>query len=84
MAAWRTAVEALHELAQRDPVMRGLVIKAASGGAVQNPMLLTAKQAANDMVRYAGEFGMTLVARARIAAGVYSKPGGSKFDGLLA
>jgi P27 family predicted phage terminase small subunit len=81
---WRTAVEALHEMAKRDPVMHGLVVKAASGGAIQNPLVLTIRQAANDMVRFAGEFGMTPVARARIAAGVYNKPDGGKFGGLLA
>jgi P27 family predicted phage terminase small subunit len=81
---WRTAVEALHEMARRDPVMRGLVVKAASGGAIQNPLVLTIRQAANDMVRFAGEFGMTPVARARIGAGIYSNPTASKFDGLLA
>jgi hypothetical protein len=36
------------------------------------------------MVRYAAKFGMTPVARSRIAAGVGGQPqGGGKFDGLL-
>jgi phage terminase small subunit len=39
--------------------------------------------AASDMVRYAGEFGMTPVARTRIAKGIDQQPP-SKFDGLLA
>ena len=51
---------------------------------MQNPLVLIAKQAANDMVRYASEFGMTAAARGRIAAGAYNKPDGGKFDGLLA
>jgi phage terminase small subunit len=51
---------------------------------MQNPLVLIAKQAASDMVRYASEFGMTAAARARIAAGVYNSPTASKFDGLLA
>ncbi len=38
--------------------------------------------AAEDMVRYAGEFGATPVARARIGAGVGAQPSG-KFDGLI-
>jgi len=44
-----------------------------------------AREAAADMVRYASEFGMTPVARARLAAGPHGEPpGGGKFDGLLA
>jgi hypothetical protein len=34
------------------------------------------------MIRYAGEFGLTPVARARLAGGV-GPPGRNKFDGLL-
>jgi phage terminase small subunit len=41
-----------------------------------------AANAAKDMLRFAGEFGLTPVARARIALGVYAQPT-SKFDGLL-
>jgi hypothetical protein len=40
--------------------------------------------AARDMVTYAGNFGMTPVARSRLAAGIdWQPPGGNKFDGLL-
>jgi len=35
------------------------------------------------MVRYAGEFGLTPVARTRIAKGI-QQPARNKFDGLLA
>jgi phage terminase small subunit len=41
-----------------------------------------AQGAADSMLRLAGEFGLTPVARSRIAAGVYPQPAG-KFDGLL-
>jgi phage terminase small subunit len=41
------------------------------------------RDAAADMVRYAGEFGLTPVARARIAQGIHRQEP-SKFDGLLA
>jgi phage terminase small subunit len=44
---------------------------------------LAAYCAASDMVRYAGEFGLTPVARTRIAQGIQQPPP-SKFDGLLA
>ena len=43
-----------------------------------------AADAASDMMRYAAEFGMTPVARSRIATGVGGQPpGDGKFEGLL-
>src|SRR5262245_15923525 len=63
-ATWRTAVETLDDIAKRDPVMHGLIVRTRAGGAMQNPLVLTARQAANDFVRYAGEFGMAPAARA--------------------
>ena len=81
---WRTATETYTAMAQRDPVTMGLMIKAAkTGTAMQNPVYLTARQAANDMVRHAAEFGLSPAARARIAAGIYQEKTASKFDGLL-
>lgn len=80
---WRSAVEAFTEIAKRDPVMHGLMIKAASGTALQNPVLLTMRQAANDMVRYAAEFGLTPAARSRISSLDVDDPQ-SKFGRLLA
>jgi phage terminase small subunit len=41
------------------------------------------RDAAADMVRYAGEFGLSPVARARITQGFHRQEP-SKFDGLLA
>jgi P27 family predicted phage terminase small subunit len=82
---WRTAEETLNEMAKRDPVTSGLIIRSSNTKApMQNPLVLIAKQAASDMVRYASEFGMTAAARARIAAGVYNEPSGGKFGDLLA
>jgi phage terminase small subunit len=43
-----------------------------------------ASDAAADMIRFAGEFALTPIARSRLAAGVYGQPAPSKFDGLLA
>jgi P27 family predicted phage terminase small subunit len=83
--SWRTAIERFKEMAERDSVTRGLLIKTSSGDAAQNPLVGIARRAASDMVRFAGEFGMSPAARARISAGVgYEPPGGGKFDGLLA
>jgi phage terminase small subunit len=48
-----------------------------------NPLVKIARNAAADMLRFAGEFGMTPRARSYLdAAGRLS--GSSKFDGLLA
>lgn len=81
---WRTAVEAFTEIAKRDPAFHGLMIKSATGTALQNPIVLTIRQAANDMMRFAGEFGMTPVARSRIALGISGEPLTGKFGDLLA
>jgi len=84
-ARWRTAEEALTEMAKRDPVLSGLMIRTRAGSPIQNPLVATAAKAASDMVRYAAEFGLTPSARARIAAGPFGGPGGQdKFSGLLA
>jgi P27 family predicted phage terminase small subunit len=82
---WRSATETFTKMAERDPVSAGLMIKSGKNGTpMQNPVFLTARQAAKDMVCYAAEFGLSPAARARIAAGVYQEKTASKFDGLLA
>jgi P27 family predicted phage terminase small subunit len=82
-SAWRTAVEKLKEMAARDPVMGALMIKTRHGSVMQNPLFLTMRQAASDMVRYASDFGFNPAARSRISiTEAQTAPG--KFDGLLA
>ncbi|HMF27358.1 MAG TPA: phage terminase small subunit P27 family, partial [Candidatus Cybelea sp.] len=81
---WRTAEETLAEIALRDPQSRGLLVKGGDAQPVQNPLIRIADRAAQQMVRYAAEFGLTPSARARIAAGVYSDGKTEKFAGLLA
>jgi P27 family predicted phage terminase small subunit len=81
---WREAAEALARVADRDEQMRGLLIRTQAGDARRNPLVKIAADAAADMVRFANEFGLTAVARSRLAAGVYGQPGPRKFDGLLA
>ena len=51
-----------------------------------NPLVQIAREAANDMVRYAAEFDFSPAARSRIAAGVgpFTPPPGGKFEDLLA
>ncbi len=85
-ARWRTAEESIASMAERDQLTKGLLIKTSSGDAAQNPLAAVARRAAADMVRFAGEFGMSPAARARISAGIWHEPppGSGKFGDLLA
>jgi P27 family predicted phage terminase small subunit len=78
---WRTAEETISIMAERDPVMRGLIVKTQSGGAAPNPLVIISQNAARDMVRFASEFGLTPVARSRIKA--IDAIGDGRFSGLL-
>ena len=53
------------------------------GRPCRSPLKKIVTDAAADMVRYAGEFGLTPVARTRIAQGIHQPTPPSKFDGLL-
>ena len=70
---WRQASEELD----------GLVFTTQAGDPRRNPLIKMIRDATSDMVRYAREFGLTPVARTRIANGIHQQPP-SKFDGLLA
>jgi P27 family predicted phage terminase small subunit len=82
---WRTAEETLAEMAKRDLQTGALLIKDVTGNPQPNPLVRIAARAAADMLRYAGEFGLTPVARSRLAGGPFGDPPGSggRFDGLL-
>jgi phage terminase small subunit len=79
---WRSAVETLAATAERDPVTHGLLIK-RTDGAARNPLVKIAANAASNMIRYGAEFGLTPVARSRIAAAGFEPPDGGRFAGLL-
>jgi P27 family predicted phage terminase small subunit len=80
---WRDAAEVLSTMSS-DPA-RGMVMRTQYGEAVANPLIAIARRAAQDMVRYANEFGLTPAARSRISGGINGdENAGSKFDGLLA
>jgi P27 family predicted phage terminase small subunit len=81
---WRIAEETLAVMAASDPATRGLLVERADGNTGQNPLVRIAANAAADMVSFAGHFGMSPAARARISAGIGYEPPPSKFDGLLA
>lgn len=81
-ARWRAAERELAVMS--DDRQCGLVVWSDNGRPQQNPLIVTARNAAADMVRYAAEFGLTPSARARLAAGAFADEGSSKFSGLLA
>src|SRR5262245_60998872 len=81
---WKTAEETLAKIAERDPVTKGLLIKDRDGDARVNPLLRVVRHAAEAMLQHAAQFGLTPIARARIAAaGFDPPPRGGKFDGLI-
>lgn len=72
-ANWKKALIQLNFSAD-DERHSGLVIEGKEGGPVVNPWLNVANRAAADMVKYAGEFGMSPVARARLAPNAEANP----------
>lgn len=64
---WAQAERLLSTLAEQDATGRdAMLIKTRSGGVTPNPLIWVARSAANDMVRYAAEFGFTPSSRTRI------------------
>jgi len=80
---WRMAAESLAKMQANDPTMNAMIIKTKYGDAAMNPLVSIARKHAGDVIRYASEFGLTPVARTRLAAGGYVPPSPGKFDGLL-
>ena len=70
----RNAVAASRPLANE-----GLLDTTLQGDKRRHPLIKVIADAASDMVRYAGEFGLTPVARTRIAKDIHQQPP-SKFD----
>ena len=78
---WVTAERVLAQMAAGDACFNGLT--GSSGSQPTNPLVKIARNAAADMLHFAGEFGLTPRARTHLtAAGRVTEPG--KFDGLLA
>jgi P27 family predicted phage terminase small subunit len=73
-AMWRQASEELDRL----------TVETQAGDLRRHPLIKVVADAASDMVRFSGEFGLTPVARTRIANGIHQQPPPSKFAGLLA
>jgi P27 family predicted phage terminase small subunit len=64
---WAQAERALRQAEQDEN--GGLVTRTATGNVIQNTLVGIANKAANDMVRFACEFGMTPSARSKVIAG---------------
>jgi P27 family predicted phage terminase small subunit len=82
-ARWVAAERILATLAAEDPETQGFTVKGTLGCPMVNPMLKIARASAQDMLRYAAEFGFSPAARTRIQAGI-SPEVKSKFGDLLA
>jgi len=68
---WQMAAEALATMQANDPIMNGMIIKTKFGDAAMNPLVSIARKHAGDVIRYSAEFGLTPVARTRLAVGGY-------------
>jgi P27 family predicted phage terminase small subunit len=80
---WIAAEQALAQMAAEDSNFNGLMITGSTGSRMANPLVKIARNAAADMLRFAGEFGMTPRARSYLdAAGRLDGP--SNFGDLLA
>ena len=82
-ARWVEAERILARMAAEDPETKGLTVRGALGTAILNPMLKAARLSAQDMLRFATEFGFSPAARTRIQAGIGPEVK-SKFGDLLA
>lgn len=82
-AAYSTFISAegaLKELAARDKVFRGLVVKTSNGTMIQNPLVGIRNTALATMNKFAVELGMTPSSRTRIKVGDGTKTGKAKKD----
>jgi P27 family predicted phage terminase small subunit len=80
---WMQCEHLLAEMAASDPKTEGLTVSTGAGSLTQHPIYRIAVQSARDMLRYAGELGLTPTARTRVAGGIAAALAPSKFDGLL-
>ena len=83
-ARWRTAEEALAAMASKDPVFRGLIARSKAGTAMENPLVYISRRSAQEMLRFASEFGFSPAARCRIHTGIPNQAPVSKYGDLLA
>jgi phage terminase small subunit len=83
-ARWYNAELGLKEAAAADPINRGLLVVSKAGELIPHPLIRVSSAASHEMLDYAKQFGLTPLARARIAQGIYHTEPRSKFEGLIA
>jgi len=71
---WVQAEKTIAKMAEQNTATYALMLRAASGTAVTNPLVGVANKAKADMVRYAVEFGMTPSSRVRLQPGGTGTP----------
>lgn len=79
----REGINLLRAQYPKEEAYRALVLECPSGAIKKNPLLDAANHAARDMVRYAGDLGMTPAARARLAVLPPDKRQESKLKTLM-
>jgi P27 family predicted phage terminase small subunit len=62
--AWRN----IETMRRQSPIFDGLVVRTPGGGIAQNPVIRTAMNAAEKLVKIGSEFGLSPVARVRISS----------------
>ena len=67
-ARFMAANDSLRAVAEKDPILKGMLIKTKQGNWIQNPLVGVARRATADMVQFATEFGMTPSSRTRVQA----------------
>lgn len=79
---WRAAREELNRIGNKSGRIASLIQTTQNKNIIMNQLMLVAKGAKADMIRYATEFGGTEIAKVRLAVdpGRRTK---SKFDGLI-
>lgn len=81
---WREASEERLHIIEEKGAEAGLLMTTSTGSVIQHPLLGIMNVARRDMLKYAQEFGLTPVARARMASlGIMAKEKKSKFGDLL-
>jgi P27 family predicted phage terminase small subunit len=82
---WREATELIRQQKNLGAPMRGMVWENEDNGKIsKHPLMGIAREAAQDMLRFANEFGLSPCARARISSGPYGETRKvDKFDGLI-
>jgi P27 family predicted phage terminase small subunit len=76
---WRTAVELLNRAAAADPV---ILVTAANGDRMENPLMGVIRRAGDLMVKTGSEMGLSPAARSGLHVNLTS-PQPSKFQGLI-